>query len=229
MWKWLRKFTLEIAPPVTATVLGAFVVHQLWPSGDLTPKPVATPPAAQAPAESLKPASLPGAETSTTAAAPMVAPSPDPVTAKAGKPSRQSNEVAKTAPREEPAVQRVEFGGKYIGPGREGACFDTARQIRRTVFASSCCSASAGGDHARSAADPGHAASASHGAASGHDGCRGPNRAAPNGSAARDRRASTSWTDCCAAAITAAIAESAGSDQEPQSAAGLAQRSRESG
>ncbi len=108
MWKWLKKFALEIAPPVTATVLGAFVVHQLWPSGDSTPKPVATPPVAQAPAESAKPANLPGAETSTTAAAPPVAPSPAPVTSKTGKFSRQPNEVAKTAPREEPSVQRGE-------------------------------------------------------------------------------------------------------------------------
>ena len=58
MWKWLKKFALEIAPPVTATVLGAFVVHQLWPSGGSTPQPAATPPAAQAPAESAKPASV---------------------------------------------------------------------------------------------------------------------------------------------------------------------------
>ncbi len=110
MMKWLKKFALEIAPPVTATVLGAFVVHQLWPSGDSTPKPTATPPAAQAPAESPKPASLPSAETSTTAAVPTAAPPPatTPVAPKIGKSSRQSSEVAKMPPREEPPVQRGE-------------------------------------------------------------------------------------------------------------------------
>jgi hypothetical protein len=108
MWKWLKKFALEIAPPVTATVLGAFVVHQLWPSGGSTPQPVATPPAAVAPAESAKPANVPGAETSTTAAAPTVAPSPAPVTSKTGKFGRPSNEVAKTTPREEAPIQRGE-------------------------------------------------------------------------------------------------------------------------
>jgi hypothetical protein len=111
MWKWLKKFALEIAPPVTATVLGAFVVHQLWPSGGLTPQPAATPPTAQAPAESVKPASVPSAETSTTAAVPAVTPSPATVTSvapKAGKPSRQSSEVAKTAPRDEAPAQRGE-------------------------------------------------------------------------------------------------------------------------
>ncbi len=106
MLKWLKKFALEIAPPVTATVLGAFVVHQLWPSGDSTPKPAVTPPAAQAPTESAKPASLPSAETSTTAAVPTIAPAP--ATPKTGKSTRQSNEVAKTTPREEPSVQRGE-------------------------------------------------------------------------------------------------------------------------
>ena len=108
MWKWLKKFALEIAPPVTATVLGAFVVHQLWPSGDSTPKPVATPPVAVAPAESAKPANVPGAETSTTAAAPTAAPSPAPVTPKTGKFGRPSNEVAKAAPGEETTAPRVE-------------------------------------------------------------------------------------------------------------------------
>lgn len=110
MWKWLKKFALEIAPPVTATVLGAFVVHQLWPTGQSTPQPAVTPPAAQTPAESAKPASLPVPETSTTAAVPAVTPPPavTSVVPKAGKPSRQSSEVAKTAPRDEPPAQRGE-------------------------------------------------------------------------------------------------------------------------
>lgn len=115
MWKWLKKFALEIAPPVTATVLGAFVVHQLWPSGDSTPKPVATPPAAQAPAESVKPASLPNADANATAAVPAVPAVASPaatvtsVAPKAGKPGRPSNEVAKTtAPRDEAPAQRPE-------------------------------------------------------------------------------------------------------------------------
>ncbi|MBV9238458.1 MAG: hypothetical protein JOZ94_21685 [Xanthobacteraceae bacterium] len=108
MLKWLKKFALEIAPPVTATVLGAFVVHQLWPSGDSSPKPAATPAVAVTPAESAKPANVPAAETSTTAAAPTTVPSPAPVTSKTGKFGRPANEVAKAAPREETPAPRGE-------------------------------------------------------------------------------------------------------------------------
>ena len=128
MWKWLKKFALEIAPPVTATVLGAFVVHQLWPSGDPKPQPAITPPAAQAPAESAaKPASLPSAETNTTAAVPAATPSPATATSaapKAGKPGRQSSEVAKTAPRDEPPAQR---------PESEASVLDRAEKALATI------------------------------------------------------------------------------------------------
>jgi hypothetical protein len=111
MWKWLKKFALEIAPPVTATVLGAFVVHQLWPSGGSTPQPAVTPPAVQAPGESAKPVNAAVGEPNATAAVPAAVASPAPaipVAPKAVRPGRQSSEVAKTAPRDEPPVQRSE-------------------------------------------------------------------------------------------------------------------------
>ena len=116
MWKWLKKFALEIAPPVTATVLGAFVVHQLWPSGNSTPQPAATPPAAHAPAESAKPASAAVGEPNATAAVPAVTPSSavTSVAPKTGRPGRQSSEVAKTAPRDEPPVQRSETAASVL-------------------------------------------------------------------------------------------------------------------
>jgi len=117
MWKWLKKFALEIAPPVTATVLGAFVVHQLWPSGGSTPQPAVTPSAVQAPAESAKPVNAAVGEPSATAAVPAAVASPAPaipVAPKTGRPGRQSIEVAKTAPRDEPPVQRGEAAASVL-------------------------------------------------------------------------------------------------------------------
>jgi len=52
MLKWLIKFGLEVAPPVAATVIGAFLVHQLWPTQHPEVPPPATPPAVQSSADS---------------------------------------------------------------------------------------------------------------------------------------------------------------------------------
>ena len=116
MMKWLKKFALEIAPPVTATVLGAFLVHQLWPSGDSNPQPAKTPPTAHAPAESVKPASASaGAEANTTAAVPTTVTAPPTtvtsVAPSASKPGRHPGEVAKSAPSNEP---REEMGPSVL-------------------------------------------------------------------------------------------------------------------
>ena len=96
MLKWLMKFTLEIAPPVAATVIGAFVVHQLWPSGKSDVQPAATPPAAQVTTDAPKPGSAPRVIGTKSIEVPTVE---APATATAGPPgksARQSSDVAKT-------------------------------------------------------------------------------------------------------------------------------------
>src|SRR6516164_1589068 len=113
MLKWLIKFTVEIAPPVAATVIGAFVVHQLWPSDKKDVTPPATPPAAQVTTEAPKAASAPRLFGTKNADAPATS-GEAPVTATAspastGKSARQSSDVAKTAsnPPSPPARESV--------------------------------------------------------------------------------------------------------------------------
>jgi hypothetical protein len=97
MLKWLSKFMLEVAPPVAATLIGAFLVHQLWPSGEPDPQHAATPPAAQVSTDAAKPAGTPraistkSADTSATPEAPATATNSSSI----GKSARQSSETAK--------------------------------------------------------------------------------------------------------------------------------------
>jgi hypothetical protein len=129
MLKWLTRFTLEIAPPIAATVIGAFLVHQLWPSGKSDVPPVATPPA-QVSTDSAKPASTP--RVISTKGTDATAPKEEaPVTATvsppgSGKSARQSNDVAKTvsnpplpAPREN-VFERAEKALAAIPPAKSG-------------------------------------------------------------------------------------------------------------
>jgi hypothetical protein len=101
MLKWLTKFTLEIAPPIAATVIGAFVVHQLWPTDKTDVTPPATPPAAQVTTDSPKAASTTRQIGTKSADAPATS-GEAPVTAtvsptSTGKSARQSSDVAKIA------------------------------------------------------------------------------------------------------------------------------------
>ena len=110
MLKWLIKFTVEIAPPVAATVIGAFVVHQLWPSDKKDVTPPATPPAAQVSTEAPKAASAPRLFGTKNADVPATS-GEAPVTAtvspaSTGKSARQSSDVAKTASNPPPPPAR---------------------------------------------------------------------------------------------------------------------------
>jgi len=98
MMKWLFKFALEIAPPVAATVIGAFLVHQLWPSQQPDARSAAAPPAVQAPAESAKPFSLPTGNSETDESSGATTTATIPPSSVTGKSSRHSSEVAKTVP-----------------------------------------------------------------------------------------------------------------------------------
>ena len=127
MLKWLMKFTLEIAPPVAATVIGAFVVHQLWPSSKSDVQPAATPPAAQVTTDAPKPGSAPRVIGTKSIEVPTVE---APATATAGPPgksARQSSDVAKTvsnppsqAPREN-VFERAEKALAAIPPAKSGS------------------------------------------------------------------------------------------------------------
>ncbi len=97
MLKWLMKFAVEIAPPVAATVIGAFVVHQLWPSQQPDARSAAVPPAVHAPVEHAKPASLSTGNSEADGAGASVTATIPPSTG-TGKSPRQSSEVAKTVP-----------------------------------------------------------------------------------------------------------------------------------
>jgi len=120
MLKWLIKFALEIAPPVAATVIGAFVVHQLWPAQHPEVSPPATPPAAQSSAD---PAATVGANNDNQPAPVAVTSPPLPPS----KPARQSSEVAKSqppAPRGETAaavLERAERALATIPPSKPAA------------------------------------------------------------------------------------------------------------
>jgi hypothetical protein len=99
MLKWLTKFMLEVAPPVAATLIGAFLVHQLWPSDKPDAQSAATPPA-QVSTETAKPASAPrvigtkNADTAPSSEAPVTATTSPP----GSKSAHQSSETAKAVP-----------------------------------------------------------------------------------------------------------------------------------
>jgi hypothetical protein len=138
MMKWLMKFTLEIAPPVAATVIGAFVVHQLWPSDKPDVQPAVTPPAAQVSTEPAKPASPPRVISTKKADSPgpseeaSVTPTTPPIGT--GKTARQSSDVAKTnPPPRENVFERAEKALAAIPPAKSGSSTEAHAPARTTA------------------------------------------------------------------------------------------------
>jgi hypothetical protein len=155
MLKWLIKFTLEVAPPVAATLIGAFLVHQLWPSQQPEVRPPATPAVAQSPAEPAKateasnepakagPSAVSFGSNSDPQPAASVATSGRSVRAKA---SRQSSEVAKTSPAASPpaatggetaaaVLERAEKALATIPSSKSTASSNSAAAVSATTVA----------------------------------------------------------------------------------------------